>query len=385
MDEWLRRLYNRSAVERTLSGDLGVWPAALSEYLARLCRAYSPVDEEPPRIRLAPNTQSVAPLLGQRETRAATAVVLLSGGKDSIATGLLLQQHGWRVCAVYLTRINHSYPHEERAAQQIAALLGWEFVAVKAPPRTPRYEEQHALAVTAGESVIKNQFALTWALARLPWIPGAVACGNYLIDDTQTTSWYSDMFPAFEAFTPAIPALYGYTVTTAELADLERLQQQCGAWLPAPSAVEAVTGARYPALLTALWDVRHAVETWYNDAPHAVRMLTTSCMMPVRNKPQHRRRSLAQGVPLGEFDCGVCEKCKIRAFIISDFIGVHADETPFPPDYLIKVRKWLRATFRSSGWAHHHPSLCVSMQSLKSACDARNASAIWTPALDAPQ
>ena len=70
-------------------------PDRVGDYLERLCLAYSPARA---RIRLAPGL--LAPLPVERRTDPNVCVVLLSGGKDSIAAGILAMRRGYRVHAV---------------------------------------------------------------------------------------------------------------------------------------------------------------------------------------------------------------------------------------------------------------------------------------------
>jgi 7-cyano-7-deazaguanine synthase in queuosine biosynthesis len=306
----MERLYARSADEMTLAGDLGVWPIELRDYLTRLCLAYAPDADNPPRLRFADGLLLPNP---PKPFRAHTCALLYSGGKDSMAAGTLAERAGYTVHALHVAKINHSYSKEKWYAALSATALGWTMT-----PFTPQH-----LPPTKGESVIKNQYAWAYALDRLDYLPEVVAFGAYSLDDCHTTAWYSDMRVAFDTFDVA--------------------------W-------RAATGgqSRYLPLLE---DELQAVRVWA-DLPDDARQATASCLLPARNKPQHRKRNLDAGVPLFPYDCGSCEKCYTRAVLLADRVGT---ELPYPPAYLARARDRLRKGFSQPLWCHADPRLHTPM------------------------
>jgi 7-cyano-7-deazaguanine synthase in queuosine biosynthesis len=295
---WMERLYRRAADWWTLCGDLGEWPSELGDYLEGLCLAYS---REPAHITLRDGL--LAPLdegaSSKRPYHPERLLLLFSGGKDSTAAGILAARRGFDVHAAYVRRINRSYPNEEGYARRAADLLGWPFTAVDVAAKLPK---------PIGESVVKNQYALSLALSALDYVPGAVGTGDYSSDDCHVTTWYSDMQASYRLFAPALA-----------------------------SATHMRT--RYVELLQ---DDLEPLLVWWRETAPAVKACATSCMMPERHKPQHRRRNLEKGVPLfSEYDCGSCEKCLLRAVLLTLHLDP-GDEAPhYPPDYLAKARKRL--------------------------------------------
>lgn len=343
LEAWMALLYTRVCDERTLTGDLGVWPEELGPYLTNLCRAYTPdgTDEapvEPARFTLKPGLLARYgdighyPPLEPLDPEQPTLVLILSGGKDSIAAGIRAQMLGYSVHAFHATKVNHSYPHEEGAVVTICQAMGWPLTIIT-PTHVPK---------SLGNNVVKNQYVIACAaeiLARRGVAPAAFACGNFLVEDCYTTSWYGDMQTAFRSFNVALAGAYAETYSYVA-----------------------------PTCVTLLDDVLHSVRVWWKHAPAEVKAVTASCMMPPRNKVQHRRRCLTNGIPLiSEHDCGYCEKCKLRAVLLVDRIGITADEIDYPADYLKKARKWLRGAVRGSTWCHTHPALEVTADDLQAA------------------
>ena len=318
---WMEWLYTRSANEATLTGALGVWPEELEPFLTGLCCAYTPSDAEPAPITLAPGLLTPEPASLSR--RAKTCLLLFSGGKDSIAAGLLAEDAGYTVYAVHIRRINQSYPGERLAAETIAARLGWPLLTL-----TPE-----RLARTRVQSVIKNEYAIAFALhtfgQQYGWLPEIASLGTFLMDDCHATPWYSDMEPALRTFASALTAAYG----------------------SGPGGMENA-----PRLVTWLTDERHSITTWatHPRLDEATRALTASCITPQYSKPLHRKRLLTAGVPLLAYDCGVCEKCYTRALILNQ---LDPERYRYPASYLKQARKTLAKAFALPLWCHAHPSL----------------------------
>jgi 7-cyano-7-deazaguanine synthase in queuosine biosynthesis len=303
---WMTRLYRLTLDEQHLEGDLGVWPIELRDYLELLCLAYS---EEAARFTVA--TDLLLPRDTTKPVRADVCVLLFSGGKDSMAAGILAQQAGYRVHAVYVRTVNATYDAQEGAnAHRIATLLGWDFDFVTPHEPLPRATQ---------EALCKNQYCWALALDWLPFIPGGITSGALRTDDCDTTVWFHDFIVAFEAFRLAHEAVYGPVCR----------------------------------LLTLLQDSRQALEIW-GTLPDEVRTLTTSCFVPARYKPQHQRRNRAIGVPLGDYDCGSCEKCYERAVILAYALG---QRDQYPAEYLNRAVRRLREGMSKPLWCHAHPRL----------------------------
>jgi hypothetical protein len=230
-------------------------------------------------------------------------VLLFSGGKDSMAAGELARRAGYRVHAVYVKRVNRAYPTEGDYAERIARLLGWDFTCI-----TPE-----GLPAVWLESMVKNQYL--WAVAQetLPFIPGAVAAGSHAYADVDNRWCFHDFACAFAAFEPAARAAWG-----EELRRLDPLRDEIEAY--------------------AIW----------RELPEEARALTASCMLPLRYKAGHRRRMLARGVPLLEYECGACDSCYTHALIMRD---------GYPAEYLDLARRKMRALLEDAREVYGHADL----------------------------
>lgn len=313
---WMERLYRLTAnASHGLAVDLGAFPVELREYVELLCLAHA---DDTCHFAVAPGLLLPA---RKKPRRADTCLLLFSGGKDSLAMGVLAERAGYHVHAVYVGRVNQSYPREREHAERSAALMGWRFTAIE-PVSLPPVE---------AESQVKNQFLWALALDRLDYTPGAVAFGSYAVDDCDTAGWYSDMECAYRAFEPAVVACYGAYGGDPEMQAPKRLPPHR--------------------------DEGEAVRVWAT-LPLEVRAETTSCMTPERYKPQHRRRELAAGVPLLDYDCGVCPKCYGRAILLTDRLGPDAAALySYPVAYVERARKRLSERLSEVLIVHAHERL----------------------------
>lgn len=306
--QWMSRLYQLAADEGHLQGDLGVWPQELREYLELLCIAHGVSETEPCRFRVAPRLITSEQGNGKpREPK--TCVVLFSGGKDCIAAARLAEKAGYTVHCVHVRSVNRSFPMEAERAEHFAAAMGWRFQYL-APRDLPDVDRV---------SVAKNQYLWAVVLDVLPFVPGAVAFGNFRYDDGDTTNYFNDMECAFASFQPAVDAAYG-AGTIHRMRSLEDEVESFRECLPLPDAARQ----------------------WIN-----------SCAMPARYKVQHHARNVGYGIPhLSEYDCGSCEKCHLRAVILATHFGV-----VYPEAYLAKARKHLGEAFSGALHCNSHDRL----------------------------
>ena len=289
---WMSRLYARTADERTIVSRMGVWPVELAPYITALCRCHSSEKYgDPPEVSFAPGLLRWDDYR-KKPIRPRTCLLLFSGGKDSLAAGMLAEQAGYRVVAVTLSKINRSFPYEIIRARTMARLMGWEHRLL---------QPDHLPVGTLGESVIKNQYSLAFALAMLEFIPEAFAFGSYRIEDCWTTSWFSDMDISFRTFDLALQTM-----------QLDSQEEKPG-YHPQESFVSTWLG--YPRRLPPVLDPRESYQIW-KDAPPLVRELTASCMMPPRYKDKLHEYYTSRGVPLSDYQCGACEKCLAQAALL---------------------------------------------------------------------
>lgn len=197
------------------------------------------------------------------------AVVGFSAGKDSTGAALKMVEQGRRVHLVHVKGLNRSHPHEHQAALEVAQHL--------ALPITVVTVRQHG-STPFRESVLKNQLILAITLdvgAQL----GArhYAGGNVASDNAQVLNAdasYSDSQELYSALVPWLAKVTGATIYQD--------------WMACNSESFNQIFTNAPTVL-----------------PHVM-----SCMMPVRYKPQLRRRYEGKhGVELLPGRCGTCWKC----------------------------------------------------------------------------
>ena len=324
---WMARLYRATADERKLTTDawLGVWPEELREYIEQVCLMYATG-----RVRFAVAPGLIVNQSASKPRRSQTCALLFSGGKDSIAAGMLAERaYGYRPHALFLRKVNHAYPQEAPNAERIARVMGWDFTYIT-PQRLPK---------AYGDGLVKNQYIAAVTLEMLPYIPGAFAFGNYEYHDVNSVIWYGDMMCAFNAFDRALSAAWD---------DLGDHRGGAGG-----DTESATTLQR----LSVLRDDVEAYRVW-RDAPQEARELTTSCTLPEYNKVAHRRRSLAKGLPLTGYECGVCEKCRDKALIFAAHFPDDAISQQYPTWYLEECRKRIaKVVSEDVNWTHTHPRL----------------------------
>ena len=101
-----------------------------------------------------------------------TIVLCFSGGKDSVATALLYQQHGYDVYLYHLRGINQTYHDEWKSAEALADLMGLPLFI-----DSIKLHGQHDYTEHPMKNMIIASCALQWAIDNNKGID--IAFGNY--------------------------------------------------------------------------------------------------------------------------------------------------------------------------------------------------------------
>ena len=227
----------------------------------------------------AAGAPAAAPVAGARADR---AVVLFSGGKDGLATALLLREAGISPALLHVTGINGpAYAHERDAAAAVARIAGLPLRVVAA---SLSGKSAHV------ENPVKNAtLAALGAQAAAYWGAGVVALG-VVGEDTQSANVHCGLSD-------------NAAVIGAGMRSIEAL----------------ATGLRF-----AMPQVAHECQSigvvmrLCPDAMPAV----SSCMAGARFKRSlHERNRAKFGVDLLPGRCGSCYKCAVEAVTLAAIAG----------------------------------------------------------------
>lgn len=78
-----------------------------------------------------PDTAFITTFKKPAQIAAKVCYVAFSGGKDCLATAIVLKQRGYTPVLVYVAGINKSLPSERKYAEDVAAAAGFQFVVLK--------------------------------------------------------------------------------------------------------------------------------------------------------------------------------------------------------------------------------------------------------------
>lgn len=285
----MKRLYMDMS-KRELSDTL-YYPLTMINYIGEIYHAFGKecmVDDEEkeysfPKYDLNPHDPRV--------------LCAFSGGKDSLANVLMLQDLGYEPILFFITGVNYRYTYEHESSRQLAEVLGLELV-----------EQSFKLHGKNDypENPVKNQFILAMMLDYgLKRGITNYSFGTYLdspTDELSSEYMLSDSSDLFDAFMEFVNSIYPEVDLPFFLHD------SCEAYL--------VIIQHDPKLLN----------------------YTQSCMAPMRFKQNLIKHAESKyGIELLPNRCPSCYKCCTEAIILNDF-GIVC----YPDSYLEHCKDVIR-------------------------------------------